>query len=78
LDLLLAIAGAAVTILVVAGMVLITPRGQVQEAPAAEPRASAATEPRFDRSRRLPDPVLAPAEEPVTRLDGAPTDLRPA
>ena len=80
LDLLLAIAGAVVTILVVAGMVLITPRGQVQETPAAgsSARADASSAPRFDRSHRLPDPVRAPVDEPETRLDGVPTDLRPA
>lgn len=50
LDLLLAVAGALVTILVVAGMVLITPRGQVEEAPdevvTAHAGASTGPEPR--------------------------------
>ena len=68
LDLLLAVAGVAVTMLVVAGMVLITPRGQVESVPDSRSDADGETHP-----RRRPHPadaaVTLPAKE--TTVDGA-------
>ena len=53
LDLLLAVAGAAVTIMVVVGMILITPRGQVEARPEAD--AAPVAEPAVPSTR--PEPV---------------------
>lgn len=84
LDLLLAIAGAVVTIFVVAGMVLITPRGQVLEEPGEEvsARADASTgvapAPRSAEYSPSPAPALAPFAETEVRVDGVASDLRPA
>ena len=84
LDLLLAIVGAAVTILVVAGMVLITPRGQVPAATDGEGSARAdaspgvATAPRPAQHAASPAPALAPMAETEVRVDGVASGLRPA
>ena len=83
LDLLLAIVGAAVTILVVAGMVLITPRGQVPAATDGEGSARAhalsgvATAPRPAERTPSPAPALAPMAQTEVRVDGVAGDLRP-
>lgn len=84
LDLLLAVAGAVVTLLVVAGMVLIAPRGQVEEAPDDVATARAGASPgtasapgSTDRHLQL-DPAPAPIADPGVRVDGVAGDLRPA
>ena len=83
LDLLLAVAGAVVTLFVVAGMVLITPRGQVEEAPDHGATAGAEASPapgsalESDHDRRRPNPAVATIVEPGVRVDGVAGDLRP-
>ena len=68
LDLLLAVAGVAVTMLVIAGMVLITPRGQIESVSESRRDSDGETHP-----RRRPRPAGAadtlPAKE--TTVDGA-------
>ena len=81
LDLLLAVAGGAVTIMVVVGMILITPRGQVEAVseadvtPVADPAAPAVT-PRPAERRFTPDPALASLRPQEAALDGPAHDSR--
>ena len=84
LDLLLAVAGAVVTLFVVAGMVLITPRGQVQETPDHEATAPAgaspvtAPAPRSTDHSSQPVPAPAPIARTDVQVDGVASDSRPA
>lgn len=67
LDLLLAVAGVLVTVMVVAGMVLITPRGQVESVP--EPRLDSDDETHTRRRpRRAGAADTLPAKE--STIDG--------
>lgn len=74
LDLLLAVAGVLVTVMVVAGMVLITPRGQVEGVPEARLDSDDETYP-----RRRPHPAGAADTLPVkeSTIDGALTTPSP-
>lgn len=77
LDLLLAVAGTAVTIMVVVGMILITPRGQVEvqpeadETPVAGPAAPAVTSHPAER-RFIAEPALASRELREATVDKKP------
>ena len=68
LDLLLAVAGFVVTLLVVAGMVLITPRGQVEAAPEPQLDSDDETNARR-RPRRFGAADTSPTKE--STIDGA-------
>ncbi len=75
LDLLLAVAGGIVTVLVVVGMILITPRGQVTEnAETSASRVDGASDPAStpmsgDRDSS-PHPPVAPIHEREAAVDG--------
>jgi hypothetical protein len=75
LDLLLAVAGGAVTLMVVVGMILITPRGQVEApseaetTPVADP-VQPALSPEPAERRFHPAPVLSSLDPQEATLDG--------
>lgn len=75
LDLLLAVAGGIVTVLVVVGMILITPRGQVTEnaersATRVDGASGPASTPMSGDRRSSPHPALAPIHEREATVDG--------
>jgi hypothetical protein len=77
LDLLLAVAGGAVTIMVVVGMILITPRGQVEAhadstADPAEPPVTQGP----DERRFAPHPTLTPLHPQEAAVDAIAHDSR--
>ncbi len=57
LDLLLAVAGVAVTVMVVAGMILITPRGQVEVQHQTDSVPEGDVAPELDGRHRRPHPA---------------------
>ena len=74
LDLLLAVAGGAVTIMVVVGMILITPRGQVEARSEAEGEriadsADVTATPGQAERRSRPDPAIASLHPQEAALD---------
>ncbi|CAA9463336.1 MAG: hypothetical protein AVDCRST_MAG38-408 [uncultured Solirubrobacteraceae bacterium] len=71
LDLLLAVAGAAVTIMVVVGMILITPRGQVEARPEVDAEPAVPSTRPEPVERRFGPPAVASPQPQEAAVDGS-------